>query len=98
RDALAAKLTGQSGGEADEGEFADAVDGDGREGAAGGLVDDAPAAACAHGGENGLGAEQRAVEIDVEDAVPLVQRDLAHRVVAEFRHEGGVVDENIHAA
>jgi len=73
-----AELTGEGGRESHQGEFADAINRDGGEGAARGLVDDLAAAAFAHRGHHGLNTIQCAGHIHIHDAVPLVECNI-HR-------------------
>ena len=58
-------------------------------------VDDAPPAMLSHPRQRGLGAEERALEVDREDLVPLL---LGHLVAHRVAVDPGVVDEHVQPA
>ena len=70
----------------------------GPERAGGEAVDDATAAALGHRRQHRLRAQQRAPEVDVHHAVPLVDGHVAEPVLREVAHDRGVVDEDVDAA
>ena len=61
-------------------------------------VDDAAAARRLHPRRDGLRAVERAGDVDVEDVLPLVRRDLLERAADLAEHAAGVVHENVDAA
>ena len=85
-------------GQAVEGELADAVDPARHEAAGRQPVDDAAATAGLHRGDDGLRAQQRAAEVHVHHAVPLVERHVRQTEGRQVGHDRGVVDEDVDAA
>jgi len=98
RDPEWSELPRKRGGEADDCELRDPVDAFGGKRSCGGLVDDSPAAARSHRGNDGLGALPGSRHVDGEGTVSLVAGELHRRVHDDLRHERGVVHEDIHSA
>ena len=67
----------------------------GQEVGARGDVEDAPAALLAHQARRGLAGEEHRPDVDVEDEVPVVLRDLVGRLA---HGQAGTVDEDVEAA
>ncbi len=92
------KFGGEVGRKPMESVFADAVDAAGHEGPRGETVDDPASASSFHGLDDGLGAQERAPQIDVKHPIPLGDGHVGQSEGRQVGHDRRVVDQDVDTA